>query len=241
MELFFQTVNKDLSIYRPETSDEEKIFLMHKIIELFTEYNPNITFINSYKIINIKELWYSNIPKHKKKHIFMCRKINEYYELPFNIPKNYDLFFETSTDIYNNYLKTIENIKGNLFNLDDIKICKEVIKNIDNILCWSNSSIILNKILENLDKEESKDLQIITYGSPIILPCYYSKYCINIYHEDDWIIELVNSLFKLDIKLLERDVVYTYIINDKKCMFIILSRKHFDKKIEPHQCVQMFF
>lgn len=235
--LFFKTVNEDLSIYRPETTNEERLNLFKKGMELFTEYNPIIVWSDEYSLLNLDML----MIKDKRENLFMCRTNSKYCELPFIIPKNYDIFFETSTNIYDNYLQTINNLKGELFNLDDIDRCKKNIINKTNILCWSNSSIILNNILSTLTKSESENINIITFGSPIILPCYFTKYCINIYHEEDWVIDMVKSLFKLENKVIKLDIIYKCTIDNKKCIFIIISKKYFNTNIEAHRCVEMLF
>lgn len=235
--IFFKTVNDDLSLYRPNTTTEERLFLFKKGINIFNKYNPQIIWGNFNNLIDINDI----MIKDKESNLFMCRKNTETCELPFIIPNNYEYFLETSTNMYDNYLKTIDNLEGIDFNLDDIKNCRKKIINKTNILCWSNSSIILNNILNNLTEDESKNINIITFGSPIILPCYYTKYCINIYHEDDWVIDMVKLLFKLNDKIINLDIIYECFIDNKKCIFIILSKKYFDINTEPHRCINMFF
>jgi hypothetical protein len=64
----------------------------------------------------------------------------------------------------------------------------------------------------------------------------------NIYHEDDWILELFDSLYKINVKNIERDYINECFVDGEKCFFIILSREHF-KNIDdsvPHRCFNLF-
>lgn len=234
---FFKILSKDLHEYRPETTNEEKIILMKKAITLFSTYNPKIEFISNFKIMNINEL-FINISTDK---LFMYRKIIENTKLPHIIPSEFEIFEEKCGNIYENFINTINNLSGHSFNLDDITCCENIIKNKKMILSWSNSSIVLNKVLENLDVEKQKLLYINTFGSPILLPEYSTSYCMNIYHEDDWILELVESLYKININYIELDTINKCIIDGKKTFFIILSREQFkNNDCEAHRCFNLF-
>lgn len=232
---FLKIIDKDFTQHRPETTDEEKHILIQKGTEVFKNYNPKIEFKCSITINSLEQFkkdYLLNI--NKKNNLFMCRPLIH----DINLPENYEIFYETSTDIYNNYLSTINNLNNKLFNESDIEKCKEYLEYKDSIVCWSNTSILLNKILKDSDY---KNIFIMTYGSPILLPIYNNNYCINVYHEDDWIFELLKLLYKIDFNTLERDVVTVISVDNNKCLFIILSKKHFEKETnEPHRCFGMF-
>lgn len=236
--VFFKMLSDDLNEYRPQTTTEEKMILMKKTLILFTSHNPQITYTDKFKISDISEL-FINITKDK---LFMYRKLTEDSILPHVIPPEFEIFEETCGNIYENFISTIDNLSGNSFNLNDILKCENIIKRKKHILSWSNTSILLNKTLSNLSIDEQKLLYINTFGSPILVPEYSTAYCMNIYHEDDWILELFDSLYKINTKNIERNYINECIIDGKKCCFVILSRDHF-KNINdcaPHRCFNLF-
>lgn len=234
---FLNLINVDLIKYRPLTTEQEKSFLIEKGIEIFKNYKPDINFIEDFMKINslneLKLLFNNN-----NKNLFMCRLLSSEIKLPHIIPNNYEIFYETSNDIYNNYLSTLNNLNNELYNKNDLDIVKQKLKNYTNIFCWSNPSIILNKILS--ENKIINNLHILTFGSPVILPVYNNNYCINIYHEDDWIFKLLKLYYKFDFNNLEKDIIKTFTIDNNKCFIIILSRNHFKNETsEPHRCFNL--
>jgi len=236
---FLKLINIDLLKYRPNTTELEKSFLIQKGFESFKNYNPNIELKDSIDIIDLEQFkkdYLLNIGN--KNNLFMCRLLSSEITLPHVIPNNYEIFYETSEDIYTNYLSTLNNLNNQLFNVSDIEKLENILQTKDCIFCWSNPSIILNKILKETNY---KNLFVLTYGSPILLPIYNTKYCINIYHENDWIFKLLKLYYKIDFNNFEKDKILSLTIDNNKCLFIILSRKYFiNENSEPHRCFNLF-
>lgn len=231
---FIEVLESDFNNYCP-ISNEKKQELLDKSISLFNSKIYNIKTISVKKINNID--CFKTEPH--KNPLFMCRQLYKNCPLPHFLPPEYNIFYEESNDLYTNYLSTINTLLNSEFNQSEITRCKSYVDNADKILCWSNSSIILNHILKN---KGSNDCNIITYGSPIILPKYKSNSCINIYHEHDWILGFISALYTLDISKIEKDILYTFSINDETCMMIILSQNNFKQvDCEPHRCFNYFF
>lgn len=229
---FYQTVNIDFDVYRPGTTNEEKQCIFEKVVHLLSTQVHHIEWISESEYID----------SHKgcnKKNVFMYRKIYDKTIVQHEIPQHYKLFLETSSDLFTNYMKTIDNLQGNSFLIQDIENCKNSILDIDRVLCWSNTSILLNQVLK---KYNNPDLQIITFGSPIILPKYNCKSCLNIYHEDDWILGFMTALYKIDMSRIQTNIIYHCLIDSKSCEFVILSSDKFSESIlEPHRCFNKFF
>lgn len=231
---FIEVLENDFDTYCP-IPNQKKQELLDKSIALFNSKIYDIRTHEMHKIANtdfLKNQTYKN-------PLFMCRPLFNNCPLPHTIPHKYEIFYEKSYDLYTNYITTINNISGIDFDQSEITRCKSYIEKADKILCWSNSSIILELLLKN---QEKYSCNILTYGSPIILPKYNSNSCINIYHEDDWILGFIGALYTLDISKIDKDVLYTFTINDNICNMIILSRNNFyGSECEPHRCFNYFF
>lgn len=231
---FIEVLENDFDTYCPIVN-EKKQDLLDKSIALFNSKIYNIRTLDTYKIANTDFLKNQKY----KKPLFMCRPLFYNCPLPHDIPCKYTVFYEKSYDLYTNYITTINNLSGLDFDEKELLRCKSYVEKTDKILCWSNSSIILDSLLKNNDKY---DCDILTYGSPMILPKYNSNSCINIYHEDDWILGFVSALYTLDISKIDKDTLYTFTINDNICHMIILSRNNFyGVQCDPHRCFNHFF
>jgi hypothetical protein len=240
---FFKVLNSDLSQYRPKTTQEEKVILMSKALTLFSTYNSSIKFINKIKIQSLDELQMN----FTNKKIFMYRKLHSETEIPHKIPEDYIIFEQSSGDIYDNFVSTIDNLAGTGFNDNDVNklvtILSDSQKTVGNtsVLSWSNSGIILSKALEKLNKDIKKNLIITTFASPKLVSENDVSYCLNIYHEDDWILELFETLYRINTKEIERDIINECYENKQKCFFIILSRDYFkNNNFTPHRCFNLF-
>jgi len=235
---FFKTISEDFDIYRPETSDHERDDLLNKAISLFhSETNNKVEIVSKDNVMTIDAL---KLEQSNKNNLFMYRPLQKGFGLPFEIPSCYDVFEESTGDIYENYIRTIENLGNQSFLTQDIARCKLCLANYTTVLCWSNTSILLNKVLN--DAAEFQNTFVLTYGSPLLLPLSSLRDCINIYHEDDWVIGLVNAYYKTDLLSLERNIVYEATINGgKRCKFVIFSKDSFKNAVnEPHRCFDHF-
>lgn len=218
-----------------KTSIFQKIYLYSKILYIYLTFRPKIQFISEKPLSSLNDIL--DI-KNKLNKLFMYRKLHENYKLPYHPP--FKIFEEKSESLYKNYLQTANNLLGHSFNNSEINRCKEYLVHFGFVLSWSNTSILLQKALENLDIYSQLVLSIITFGSPILLQRYNTHYCLNVYHEDDWILNIIDKLYKIKISKLKRNIIYEYTINNKLCEFIILSRDNFNNNIDPHKCYNIF-
>jgi len=173
------------------------------------------------------------------KVLFLCRRSKE-EPLPYPIP-NYKIFLETCNGVYDDYKRTLLNILNMDYIQDDIETLKNCIK--DNkphtIICWSNTSIILAQALQELDVCSTLK-NVYTFGSPILLPTTTYQ-CLNIYHEDDWILPLPEYMFVKDYELCDK--ICTYEDKNKDIYkYLKISREQFlEKSIEPHDSYYILF
>lgn len=242
---FHQTINDDLTMFRPQTTPEERNHVVSRGLYLLNKPRPTISYMYNSPIKALTTITVPHGPS-----LFMCRPLNSKLPLPITPPKDkYKIFKETSTDIYENYLRTIDYLEGHSFLPEDLNKCKSAITNdILNVLCWSNSSILLNKVLsdcaEMMEKNKSH-LHITTFGSPLLISTDNNTTAINVYHEDDWILGFMlylNSLESPEYQV--RNTIHTVMIDDKCRKYVILSRDWFAESTqnqEPHRCYDILF
>lgn len=238
---FCDTVSEDLKTYRPSTTLEEKNNLLSKGVYILSkiakQHTLNVTKDHK-KLTDIAE-------SDTKQNLFMFRPLQKGSTPPFPPPSSYDIFCESSSDIYDNYMRTMDYLEGSPIIHDDVELCKDKVRNLCNgssILCWSNSSILLRQVLS--DVSNVKNIEVITYGSPILVPKSNKlSCCLNIYHEDDWILGFISVIYGIDIASLPRDrIIECTEYNDANVQseFVVFSRNHFGKT-DPHRCYYEFF
>lgn len=230
---FFKVIHADLDIYCPNITNEERGLLLSKGMDMLKAVNYKISNVQDSGVFDGKDM-------KKHKNLFMCRKICESACLPHRIPDTFDVFFEKSSDMYSNYMKTLDYLQDINWDLKDQEQCIKYLRNCEYLLCWSNSSLLLRHVLEE-DPSLSYNKNMITFGSPVLLPTFEANTCINIYHEDDWILGLVQALHQVDIAQYPLDRVHSCLVRNQKCNFLILSRTTFsDDQTEPHRCFHYF-
>lgn len=236
--LFFITLERDLSMYRSHTTESEKTDLMKRAFQFFSQDNHDCKLLTSCSINTINEITFR---PHPQNGLFLYRKLHEGATIPHNIPKHFDIFEESSFDIYENINRTLSNIEGHSFDTDDVERLSLVLNNhsYDGFLCWSNTSIILDHVLRTTDIVLNG--QIITFGSPIIIPHRNGVQCTNVYHEDDWILGLVNAIYKINLSLLDRNTLHVFDIDGKHAELVVFSKDKFKKdKWDAHKCFDVF-
>lgn len=237
--LFFQTILEDIKTHRPLTTEIEKDYLLKKAMKVFSSFVHVATYSIKESNATISQIM-ENFKKQQNK-LFMFRSLTKESPLHVTIPDEYTIFSETSTDIYNNYLRTLDALENGVSDSEDInkfynKCSHSLIKN---VFSWSNTGILLNNILQKNDiKFNIKFDNIITYGSPVLV----SYHCINIYHENDWILGFVSAYYKIDIEKLERNCIYEVYINDEVYDLLIASSDTFpnhntdlEEEVTPHR------
>lgn len=228
MDQFIKIMENDLNLYRPETTQLEKEIIVYKALNLF-QHKKNIYHISK-NYISIKNI----INPETSYGLFMYRKFHPYSILPCSIPNNYRIFEESSSDILINMHQTLNMLEGHSFNENDIQNLTELLDNnvYDKIIAWSHSSILLYYFIH---AKKIKTQNIKTFGSPILIPSINGVNCINIYHEDDWILHLVNTMYSLDIINIDRNFLHEFIYKDQIIFLVILSANHFTSDNEPHR------
>lgn len=108
---------------------------------------------------------------------------------------------------------------GDMSTIDaDVKRLHQNISTINpqKIVCWSNAGILLSRYLELHPPPHT----IYTFGSPVFVPN-----CINFYRENDWILDLVMPLYKIDQSQFKKDVMYDIVLGPSglRASLIILS------------------
>jgi hypothetical protein len=175
--------------------------------------------------------------------IFMFRPYVQDTPLPHDI-KDYKLFVESSSkEVYVNYAKTLETLSSK-------KDCctrdkKRLALLFDsatplNIFSWSNTGILLNNMMHDENyKDKFINANIITFGSPVLVKKKACKKCINIYHQDDWILGLLKIVYNgFDFSTVKKNIVHKTTTNEE---FIILSRACFKHSTtSPHQSFDIF-
>ncbi len=236
---FYETITEDFTIYKPDTTEEEKQALINRAMMLFSSNKIpkiiNITFEND--VENPIDTYSSK----QQNNLFMFRALHTDAPVPHQPPEKYKMFYETSFNIYENYSKTIDYL-NNKFYINDVISCREQLNTFTNgrILCWSNTNILLDHILKTSSKID--DLDILSFGSPILMPKYTNK-CINLYHEDDWMLGFVSVLHKIDFSTIPRDkLVKCTFENGIVSEFVVISRNKFSEGFTlPHRYYYAFF
>ena len=175
--------------------------------------------------------------------IFAFRPYVQDAPLPYEI-KDYNIFVESSSkEIHVNYAKTLES----LLTKDSCKFDKKSLASLFskplNIFAWSNTGILLNNMMQDeIYKERFINANIITFGSPILVKKKACNKCINIYHQDDWILGLLKIVYNgFDFSNVKKNVIHKTTTNEE---FVILSRacfKHSAASIEhPHRAFDIF-
>lgn len=175
--------------------------------------------------------------------LFMFRPHVQNAKLPHNIT-NYSLFVETcDQDIFTNYKKTLTSILTKESCINDKTRLLEMLYEQQqqqplNIFSWSNTGILLDNIIQD---PIFINANIITYGSPILVKKGPCQKCINIYHQDDWILGLLQMVYGgFDFSAVKKNVVHKTSMNQE---FIILSRACFQHSAAaqtPHRAFDIF-
>lgn len=218
--------NTDLDMHRPQTTLEEKLSLLNIVQTMMVTSPRSVTSISErYEYVWSDDL--KGVPS-----LFMFRILCHNDPPTVQIPDNYATFKESSsTDLVINYMTTINAIMGNTSTIDmDIERLHETLstRNPQKIVCWSNSGILLARYLE-LYPPPQTDSTIYTFGSPVLVP-----YCINFYRENDWILDLMMPLYKIDPSQFKKDIMYDVVLGQSslKASFIILTNT--DASVRPH-------
>ena len=223
MQSFIETIKTRIVSKQPNRTEEEFHKLLQRSFEVLATYPLRLTYVSSEPMPDIKL---------KSPMLFLSRRLSS-EELPHPLPSDAIQFFETCQGVYQDYMITLDNLLDECFIQSDIDMLKDLINKNKNavILCWSNTSIILNHILKDMDGLE--DLYVVTFGSPILIPSNNFK-CLNIHHEDDWILGFHESLFIKEQQ--EKDKVCTYVDSKERVYkYLKLSRNYFDKNSDPHE------
>ena len=237
---FFNTVNADIDTHRPDTSHLERKQLIERAMVIFRDTKQQYTLTNEEALIHIED--YFN--KHATHGIFMYRPLKHDYPLPHPLQHQHSVFIESSSDIYTNYMKTLDYLEGRDYDSDELMTCASILINKpkSRILCWSNTAILLDKVLDVLQNSiVDHDHDIITWGSPILLKKRYNK-CVNLYHESDWILGFIGMLYGLDFEQIKRNTKYTLHSSHGESDFIIFAEDNFAKypKTDPHRYYFLF-
>jgi hypothetical protein len=232
---FFQVVDADLSTYRPETTHEEKIALYSQGVAVLSKVNHTVEWCSEEEPLTEAQVNSFKLKNREGKSLFMSRTVNNENTLPYEVPKTYDVFLETSYDIYTNYRMTLDYLDNKNLCPRDSKKCVSMIEGCNNILSWSNASILLHHLLhENAGLADGK--YIYTFGSPVLVAHPKTNVCINLYHEDDWILGLVGALYKIDLNGVTKNVVHNFVVDSECVKLVVFSRSMFpDASIDPHR------
>lgn len=239
---FYKEINDDFDTYSPTSTEDEKIQIVNKAMSLFS----SSVFPKKNKLAILDDDISDPIETFKSKHdnnLFMCRTLLKDIKIPHSPPNHYKIFNETSTTLYENYSRTLEYLTGKFY-INDVIACRNEINNFNNghVLCWSNTSILLDHILQT--NYQKLDIDILTFGSPILVPSYKTiTNCTNLYHEDDWMLGFVSALYKLDISDIPRDkLVEIELDNNQVCKMVIISKNKFQNDFTlPHRYYYAFF
>ena len=238
---FYSTISEDFEVYRPGTTDEEKGTIIHKAMRLFSSSR-----LSPIKKINIDEDIESPIEKFTstmENRLFMFRSLQTNMTAPHNPPETYKVFNETSFDLYENYSKTLDYLQGTFY-IKDVISCRDEINNFKKgrVLCWSNTNILLDHVLQT--NYQKLDIDLLTFGSPILVPNYKTiSNCINLYHEDDWMLGFVSALHKIDFANIPKDkLIQCEFENNQTSKFVVISRNKFlEGYTMPHRYYYAFF
>lgn len=180
------------------------------------------------------------LPAAATNKIFMYRPHVKNTPLPHKIKSDYKIFIENSSEhVHENYTKTLESLLSNEINEDDKTRLRNLLTRAPlNIFSWSNTGILLNKMMQD-SKSSFINANIITFGSPVLVKKYACNKCINVYHQDDWILGLLKHTYKgFDFSNVKKNVIHKTTTNEE---FIILSRACFVKsRHSPHQSFNLF-
>lgn len=223
MDTFVHTIRKRILDKDPHRTELDLQHLLTKSFEVLSKCPIRLEHVSSEGMPDLKI---------KKDILFMSRRLPT-EELPHTLPSGSQQFFETCNGVYQDYMTTLCNLLGERYIQTDLEMLRSILQENRSctILCWSNTSIILSHVLKDMTGLEN--LSVVTFGSPILLPADSFK-CLNIYHEDDWILGFHESLFVKDKVV--NDCVSTY-IDDKQNIYkyLKLSRHNFNKICDPHE------
>ncbi len=237
----YNEINTDFITYSPDTSEEERNSIITRAFKLFSSNTfPKVVKINfKEEIENPIKLFSST----RENNMFMFRTLQTNMDIPHIPPDTYKIYKETSFSLFENYSKTLEYLSGKFY-INDLVSCRETINKFreGRILCWSNTNILLNHLLQT--NYQKLDLDIITYGSPILIPLYDCiKSSVNLYHEDDWMLGFISALYNLDISTISKDkLIEVELSNNQVCKMVIISKNKFvDGFTLPHRYYYAFF
>ena len=235
MELIFKLIEDDLRTYRPHTTVQEINELVKTSMHMSSD---KINIVKSIRKTNSSFLSIYDLQKFISMNSFnkkglLLRPLYKGAPIHHDIPSDFDVFYETSNDIYENYMRTLSNIGGTDFNVDDIESCIKFIDAHEYLLVWSNTSILVNKLMFEHKLGYKK---IIAYGGPVLIARRDNLNPLNIYHEHDWILGMINMIYNIDMRKLDMNVIHEIEIDNNIVEVIILSHDLFpDKEIYPHR------
>lgn len=222
----YSEINDDFATYSPMTTDEEKMQIINKAMRLFSSNT-----FSKIKEMRVIEEIDDPIGKFKSGYVnnlFMCRSLLKEIPIPHNPPSHYKIFNETSTNLYENYSRTLDYLTGKFY-LNDVISCRDDLNNFNTgrVLCWSNTNILLDHILQT--NYQYLDIDLVTFGSPLLIPNYTTlKNSVNLYHEDDWMLGFVSALYNINISDLQKDkLIEIQLDNDQICRLVIISKNKF--------------
>jgi hypothetical protein len=218
--------NTDLDVYRPQTTLEEKANLVNIVATMMTTSQRSITSISE-----LPEYTWSDDMKGVTS-LFVFRILCRNDPPTVAISGNYKIFQESSsTDLVINYMSTINAIMGDMSIIDiDVERLHQTISTINpkKIVCWSNSGILLSRYLELYPPPQTA-ATIYTFGSPVLVP-----HCINFYRENDWILDLVMPLYKIDQSQFKKDIMYDIVLGTSGLSTSLIILSNTDEAVRPH-------
>jgi hypothetical protein len=227
---FFATILEDLEKHRPDTTEEEKQYLVQIIQSLLQKPRADLVLLSSSPYEHTEN-------DTSEPALFLWRPLIKDTLLPHALPSNYRIFQETSEDIYSNLLTTLNNLQGNHFNSKDIdEIVLGSQSCIKKMFGWSNTSILLEQVMK---RHSFPETNVFTFGSPVLIPVMNCKNAVNIYHENDWMLDFVAALYHLNVNSLERNVMHTFLMNGEMITYLYIVTET-DPSTTPHRHYHLF-
>ena len=229
---FFAVIEEDLRTYRPETTPEEVNDLlmagMQVLGSVLPSDLPGVTKVCEFFYFN-DLLSYNRIGVRCAKKAFICRPLFNGAPIPHRIPDTYTTFQEDCQDIYKNYMRTIKTIGGTDFVEEDITRCYDILRSHDYVVVWSNSSILVKETLSRY-AEHAFSTKCLSFGGSVLIPRGNIS-CINVYHESDWIMDMIVAFYRLDISSFPRNALCEVELGGAVYDVIILSDAFFPREL----------
>ena len=227
---FFAVIDEDLRTYRPETTPEEVNDLLMAGMQVLGGFqlrdggSPRVTKVCDFATFE-DLLSYDGIGALCAKKAFICRPLFNGAPIPLRIPDTYTTFQEDCQDIYKNYMRTIKTIGGTDFVEEDITRCYDILRSHDYVVVWSNSSILVKETLSRY-AEHAFSTKCLSFGGSVLIP-RSTLSCVNVYHESDWIMDMIVAFYRLDIASFPRNALCEVELGGAVYDVVILSDTFF--------------